>query len=438
LHKIVARPLAVAAPLHHHVRRAVKEQRLGNFHADHGLDVLTFFLADVQTGFGPFIAVYLTANHWTAAEIGTALGVGTVVTMIATVPAGAAIDAISAKRLATFFALLAVLLGAVLLALLPFWMPVIGAEMLHGVASCMLVPAVAAVTLSRVGRSEFAHRLGRNTRFMALGNGIGAGIMGFAGAHIAASAPFWLAALSTIPAMLALWALPPHHETHRPAPYIGARKATAEGWRVLCDRRLLLFTLCVVLFHGANAFILPLAMGRLTNSIGGADSNVVLAGCLIVSQTMVALISPFMGRKADAWGRRPVLLIGFAAVPLHAALLAVSGGAYWIIALQILDGMGGAMFGVLQPLIAADVTHGTNRFNLSVGVLGLAAGLGATLSGVVAGSIATTFGYTSGFVALAVTGVAAVLAVALLMPETREHDMARHSASQPQKSHSKN
>jgi MFS family permease len=438
LHKIVAKPLAVAAPLHHHVRRAVKEQRLGNFHADHGLDVLTFFLADVQTGFGPFIAVYLTANHWTAAQVGAALSVGTVVTMAAQVPAGAAIDAISAKRLATVVGLLALLGSAVLLALLPHRVPVIGAEVLHGIASCMLVPAVAAVTLSRVGRSEFAHRLGRNTRFMALGNGIGAGLMGFAGAHLAASAPFWLTALSVVPAMLALWALPPHHKTQPPAPRIGARKATAEGCRVLCDHRLLLFTLCVVLFQGANAFILPLAMGRLTNSIGGADSNVVLAGCLIVSQTMVALISPFMGRKADAWGRRPVLLIGFAAVPLHAALLAVSGGAYWIIALQILDGMGGAMFGVLQPLIAADVTHGTNRFNLTIGVLGLAGGLGATLSGVVGGGIATEFGYTSGFLVLAATGVAAVLAVALLMPETREHDKARHSVSHPQKSHSKN
>ena len=91
-------------------------------------------------------------------------------------------------------------------------------------------------------------------------------------------------------------------------------------------------------------------------------------------------------------GAPAVLLIGFAAVPLHAALLAMSGGAYWIIALQILDGMGGAMFGVLQPLVAADIARGTNRFNLCVGVLGLAAGLGATLSGVAGGNIATKFG----------------------------------------------
>jgi predicted MFS family arabinose efflux permease len=231
LRKFLDAPLAVAAPVHHHVRHAVETQRLGNVSADHGLDVLTFFLADVQTGFGPFIAVYLTTNHWSSAEIGAALGIGTLVTMLTQVPAGAAIDAIPAKRVATLVALLAVCGSAILLALLPYRVPVISAEVLHGIAGSMLVPAVAAVTLSRVGRAALAKRLGRNTRFMALGNGIGAVLMGFAGAHIAASAPFWLTSFSIIPAAFALWALPPRHETEPPAPRIGARKATAEGWR---------------------------------------------------------------------------------------------------------------------------------------------------------------------------------------------------------------
>lgn len=419
MRKLVTAPLHAVAPLPGHVRRAVETRRLGNFHADHGLDVLTFFLADVQTGFGPFIAVYLSANHWTPAQLGTALGVGTIVTMVAQVPAGAAIDAIPAKRGATLVALLCVMGSAVMLALFPYWVPALAAEVLHGIASWMLVPAVAAVTLSRVGRSALAHRLGRNARFMALGNGIGAGLMGFAGARIAASAPFWLAALSTVPAILALWALPPRHETEPRAPYIGARKATVQGWNVLRDRRLIAFVVCVVLFHAANAFILPLAMERLTNRIGGADSNFVLAGCLIVSQAMVALIAPLVGRKADTWGRRPILLIGFAAVPLHALLLAPFGGTYWVIALQVLDGMGGAMFGVLQPLVAADITRGTNRFNLCVGILGLAAGLGATLSSFIGGHVAAALGDGAGFLLLGTTGAAAVAAVWLLMPETR-------------------
>ncbi len=431
LHKVAAVPLAVVKPVHKHVRRAVETRRLGAVSVDRGLDVLTFFLADVQTGFGPFIAVYLSANKWSAAQIGMALGVGSVVTMAAQIPAGAAIDATPLKRLAALVALLAVMGSAVLLALFPSLIPVIAAEVLHGIASCMLVPAVAAVTLSRVGRAALARRLGRNTRFMALGNGIGAVLMGLAGAHLAASAPFWLAALSTVPAILALLALPPRHETEPRPPRLGARKAASEGWRVLLDRRLLAFVVCVLLFHTANSFLLPLAMSRLESHSGSGNSNMVLAGCLLVSQAMVALISPWMGHQSDNWGRRPVLLLGFAAVPLHALVLALVSSDYAVIAAQLLDGMGGAMFGVLQPLVAADITKGTNRFNLSLGVLGLAAGLGATLSNVVGGRIASSLGDTWAFVALAATGAVAVLAVWLLMPETRGEQGRKGEGGKP-------
>ena len=419
MHKFVIAPVAVARTVPRHCREAVRTRRIGNLSADHGLDALNFFLADVQTGFGPFIAVYLTANHWSAAEIGTALGVGTVVTIVAQIPAGAAIDVIAAKRGATLVALLAVLASTVLLALLPSWYPVLGAEILHGIASCMLVPAVAAVTLTRVGRAGFALRLGRNTRFMALGNALGAGLMGLAGAKISAAAPFWLAALSTLPAIAALLALPPRHKTEPRAARKPARAATAEGWKVLRDHRLLVFTLCVMLFHAGNAFLLPLAMNRLTGQRGDASTNLVLAACLLIAQGVVALASPWVGRQADRWGRRRVLLIGFAAVPIHAVVLALAGGVPWIIGAELFDGMGGAMFGVLQPLVAADVTQGTNRFNLSLGVLGLAAGLGATLSATLGGRIAAAFGPGAAFWALAGTGLLAVLAVFFLMPETR-------------------
>jgi MFS family permease len=225
--------------------------------------------------------------------------------------------------------------------------------------------------------------------------------------------------------MLALWALPPRHETEPPAPRLGMRKAAHQGWGVLRSRGLLAFVVCVVLFHGGNAFILPLAVTRLTNRIGDADSNLILAACLIISQSTVALISPYVGHLSEAWGRRPVLLIGFAAVPLHAGLLALAGGPAWIIGLQVLDGVGGAMFGVMQPLIAADVTHGTNRLNLCMGVLGLAAALGAATSSAVTGAIATKFGDAAGFLTLAGAGLAALLAVLFLMPETRRRHAVR-------------
>jgi MFS family permease len=195
----------------------------------------------------------------------------------------------------------------------------------------------------------------------------------------------------------------------------------------LLRRPLVPFTLCTLLFQGANAFILTLAMSRLTSRIGDADTNLILAGCLIVAQFTVAAISPWVGRKAEAWGRKPILLLGFAAVPLHAGLLALFGGAFSIIALQLLDGIGGAMFGVLLPLVAADISHGTNRFNLCISILGVAVGIGATLGNFAFGHVATHFSDMAGFLAMTAAGIIAFLAVLFLMPETKEEHGEEHA-----------
>jgi MFS family permease len=409
---------AIPAPVRRHVKHAVERKRIGNLSADRGLDVLTFFLADVQTGFGPFIAVYLAANHWNAAQVGAVLGVGSIVAIAAQVPTGIAIDASPWKRGAALVALLSVFGCAVLLALFSSAIPVYAAEVLHGVASCALVPAVAAISLSRVGRAALAARLGRNARFMALGNAIGAGLMGYAGWKIANSAPFWLAAAFTLPAILALLALPPRHETEPKAPRVGARKAAVEGRNVLTRRPLLVFLLCVLLFQTANSFMLPLASVELRGRVGAA-ANLWLSAALILPQGIVALISPWVGRMADRFGRRRVLLLGFIALPLRATLLGLFAQPPCVIAAQALDGAGGAMFGVLQPLVAADLTRGTNRFNLTLGVIGLATGLGGMLSSLGGGWVAQHFGARYGFAALGAVGLLAVATVALLMPETR-------------------
>ena len=142
-------------------------------------------------------------------------------------------------------------------------------------------------------------------------------------------------------------------------------------------------------------------------------------GAHIVAQLVTASIAPLFGRLAESWGRKPVLLIGFVAVPLHAGLLALLGGGWAVVGLELLDGTGAAMFGTLQPLVARDLSRDGSHFNLSLGVLGLAIGLGGTLSNTVGGKLASVYGDRIAFLALAATGAAAVAAVALLMPETK-------------------
>ncbi len=385
------------------------------------LDWLNFFVANLQTGFGPFIAVYLTTHKWTQGQIGVALSVGTAVTMLAQVPGGALVDALPRKRLAATIGLVAIAASALLLGLWPARGPVMLAQALHGFAGCVLVPAIAAITLNRVGRQAFAERLGRNARFAALGNAAGAALMGAIGSFVASRAVFWLAALLVLPALAAVRAMPgrdPPADPDLAAATEPADRPREAGWRVMLDRRLLAFALCIVCFQFANAAMLPIAAAEVTRQ-AGERANLIIAACLIVPQGVVALLSPLVGRLAERQGRRRVLLLGFLMLPVHGLLLATLASPALIVASQVLDGVAGAVIGVLLPLIAADLTRGTGRFNLCMGAIGLGVGVGATLSTAMAGGIAGRYGNSLAFLSLTLAGTIAVLMVVLTMPETR-------------------
>src|SRR6202043_4194555 len=96
-------------------------------------------------------------------------------------------------------------------------------------------------------------------------------------------------------------------------------------------------------------------------------------------------LSPWVGTRAQIWGRRPLLLIGFAALPLRGILFASVTNPSLLLAVQLLDGVTAAVFAVMVPLVVADLTRGTGRFNLGQGILGTATGIGASLSATLGG-----------------------------------------------------
>ena len=142
-------------------------------------------------------------------------------------------------------------------------------------------------------------------------------------------------------------------------------------------------------------------------------------------QGIVALVAPTVGRLAVEKGRRPILIIGFAALPMRAALLATTGDPAVIIAAQVLDGVCAAVLGVLVPLSLADISRGTGRFNLTQGLTASATGIGAALSTTLAGYLATHFGSPTAFLALAMVAVTAFVTVLVAMPETAEENESR-------------
>ncbi|HUN38683.1 MAG TPA: MFS transporter [Acetobacteraceae bacterium] len=380
------------------------------------LDLLNFFLADVQTGFGPFVAVYLTAHKWTQGQIGLALSLGTIVALAGQVPAGMMVDAAQNKRRIAGIGLVGVMAAALLLALWPAELPVLVAETLHALASCVISPAIAAISLHLVGHQALGERLGRNARFGSIGNGLAAGVMGVGGLYLSSRAVFWFTAVLCVPALLALIAIGRGgHARRQTTVHPFDRAGLVQLFR---DRRLLIFGGCVLLFHLSNAAMLPLA-GAAVTMRAGSFANLIIGACIVVPQGVVALASPWVGRRAADYGRRSMLLLGWLALPVRGVLLAVLPGPYLLVAGQAISGISAAVFGVMLPLIAADLTRGSSHFNLCLGVLGLAVAGGAALSTGYAGWVADAVGMRAAFFSLAFAGLAGTLLVLAAMPETK-------------------
>ena len=397
--------------------------------SQYALDWFSFFLADIQTGFGPFVAVYLSANAWTQGEIGLVLTAGGLVALAGQMPAGALVDAIRSARVVATLAILAISISALALALWPIFPVVMSARILHAGASCVLGPVIAALSLAVAGHSGFGERLGRNARFASLGAGITAAAMGACGQFLSTQSVFLLTAALALPAIFALARI------RTTAPTIGSNRlgesvqppgeqgndraaAGAVGWRkVLTDRRLVIFAACVVLFHLANAGMLPL-MGGILASEGRNVAASAIAACMIVPQIIVVAASPFVGRKTERWGRRPLLLACFAALAMRATLFALISNPYSIVAVQLLDGVSAAVLGVMFPLIIADITRNTGRFNLALGAVGSAMGIGAALSTTLAGFVYDRAGAGIAFSSLAGIALLGLGVAWLAMPET--------------------
>jgi MFS family permease len=383
---------------------------------DRALDLVNFFVADVQTGFGPFVAVYLTTHKWTQVEIGFALTLGTVTSLISQLPAGALVDSMRNKRTAASGALIGIIIAALLLALQPEPLPVLLAQMLHGFASCVITPSIAAISLHLAGHAALGERLGRNARYASIGNGLAAAVMGATGAYFSSQFVFLLTAGLCVPALAALWAIGsgPHARTQTT---IGVMDIAGLK-RLLADRRLLIFGVCVMLFHLSNAAMLPLA-GSAVTMRAGHFANVIIAACIVVPQVIVALMSPWVGRAAERIGRKRILLLGWLALPVRGLLLAILPGSWPLVAGQAISGVSAAVFGVLLPLLAADLTIGTAHFNLCMGILGLALYTGAAASTTMSGAIADAAGMEIAFLVLAGVGAIGSAVVLFAMPETR-------------------
>jgi MFS family permease len=391
-----------------------------------GLDWMNFFIADVQTGFGTFVAFYLAQLGWSQGSIGVALAAGGLAGMLSQIPGGALADAVTWKRGLAAVGIAMTGLAALILAFAPNLIAVFFAQILQGATAGVITPAIGAISLGLVGRSAMAVRTGRNYRYAAAGHALTAAIMGAVGAYVAKSAIFVAAAALCIPSLIALSFIRSDEIDYARARNArsvkhdhGTRAAGASRILDLAkNRKLVLFAAATVLFQLADASMLPLIGENLATSLG-PHAAIWMSGLIIVPQLVVAMLAPWVGFHSEKRGRRPLLLIGFGLEPVRALLLAVTASYPALVVAQGLSGVTGAMIGVLTIIVITDLTANTGRFNLAVGVLGALSGIAASISTSVTGFVFELLGPRLGYLPLAVVAAAATVLLWMFLSETK-------------------
>jgi MFS family permease len=394
------------------------------------LDSVNFFLADVRDGVGPYLAIYLLAtHHWHPSDIGLAMSVSGIAGVVAQTPAGALVDKLRAKRWLVAVAAAFVAVGCLLMVLKTTMTSVITGQILVGVAAAVVGPGVASITLGLVGRRRLDRRVGRNEAWNHGGNVVAAALAGLLGHYVGREYIFYLVAVMAVLSIISVFFIREAEIDHavargadssaaeEPTPATATTPAVSGLAALLADKRVLVFSLAAVLFHFANAAMLPLVGQRLSEG-HATGASLYMSACIIVAQLVMIGSTSWAGRAASKRGRKPVLLLAFLLLPMRGVLYTLWDNPYYLVSVQVLDGIAGGIFGVVILLVVADLTKGTGRFNLVQGALGTATGLGAALSTLAAGYVVQYLGYNAAFLGLAAIAGVALVVFWLLVPET--------------------
>ena len=393
------------------------------------LDALNFFLADVRDGLGPYLAIYLlTEQKWDEASIGVVMSVAALAGIIAQTPAGALIDRSTAKRALMIGAAILVTLACLILPLIHGFELVAATQALAAAAGAIFAPAVAAMTLGIVGPKAFARRIGRNEAFNHAGNAVAAALAGVTAYWFGPIVVFWLLAAMAIASIAATLSIPADAIDHQVARGLddahdqdSAAHDQPSGFQVLLAcKPLLIFAVATVAFHFSNAAMLPL-VGQKLALVNRELGTTLMSVCIVAAQMVMVPVAMLVGHKADVWGRKPIFAVALAVLMLRGALYPLSDSPYWLVSVQLLDGVGAGIFGALLPLVVADLTRGTGHFNISQGAIATAASLGGALSTAFAGFIVVKAGYSAAFLFLAVVAGTGLLGFIAMMPETLPH-----------------
>ncbi|MDQ2843212.1 MAG: MFS transporter [Acidobacteriota bacterium] len=391
----------------------------------HALDALNFCNAGIQTGLGPFMSIYYTAvRHWNPGQIGILLACQSLSGIAVQSLVGNFVDQSHHKRLLTALTGTVVALGALGIAILPGFAVQVAVQLVIGLAVTVFPAATSAFALGMVDPDKVTGRLARNEGFAHTGNVVFAIAAGAVGTLLALNGIFYAAAVfaaGMAPSALLIEESQVSYEAARGGtePKQG-READRRSFReLLADKRILTFTVVVVIFYFANAATLPIVGEILTQGKKSHESAWQVAAAVIVAESVMIGVAIGAGKLADKWGRKPLFLLGFAVLALRNVLTVVSHNEYYLISLQACDGVAMGLYGVLLKLVTSDLAKGTGRFNFLQGAVQSSMGLGGMLSNSIFGWIAKAFGFNASFWGLAGAALVGGALYQFKMPETK-------------------
>ena len=395
------------------------------------LDAMNFFLADVRDGLGPYLAIYLVSvrgpvHGWNEASAGVVMTIAGIAGLIANAPAGALIDRVHAKRAVLVAAAVAVTLASASLPFVEGFWAVAAGQSLAAVAASVFAPGIAAISLGIVGPKAFTARIGRNEAFNHAGNAVSAALAGLLAWKFGPVVVFWLMAGLAALSIGATLSLDPQRIDHAMARGCSDDDEEADDacdppslWQTLKGAPTLAwFAAAGFLFHLSNAAMLPSVGQLLAREVGGDKATSLTSACIVGAQLVMVPVAMIVGRKADDWGHRPIMLVAFAVLAARGLLYTVSDAPGWLLAIQLLDGVGAGILGALGPVIVAAIMRGSGRFNVAQGAVTTIQGIGGALSTSLAGVMIVGAGYHAAFWLLAVIAGGGLVLYRLVMPET--------------------
>ncbi len=398
------------------------------------LDALNFFLADVRDGLGPYLAIYLLAvrgptHGWNEATVGMILTIAGIVGLISQTPAGGLIDRGKNKPRIVMIAALLVTLSSISLPIVTGFTAVAVTQSVAAIAGAVFAPAISAITLGLVGPKLFAKRVGRNEAFNHAGNAVSAALAGVLAWKFGPVVVFWLMGALTVASIVTASRINNDDIDNAVARGLECEPADdceePSGWKMLIENKpLMIFAVTAFLFHLANAAMLTSVSQLLSRTVGKDQATSLTAACIVAAQLVMVPVAIVVGRNTDRWGTKPLFLVAFTFLAARGALYTVSDNPWWLVGVQALDGVGAGIFGALFPVVIADLTKGTGRFNVSQGAVASAQGLGAALSATLAGAIIVWLGYTASFLTLATVAGIGLALYLVAMPETKDRTKA--------------